>query len=262
MSGALVVFQRELSGLFRAPFTWIVLLIVLVLNGLIFNGFLIGTGGNISDALDASMTGPLFWIWIVFLPALLAMRLVAEESRSGTLEYLLTAPVSDFAVVLGKFAAATAFLAILWTSSLLYAGATAMIGGQPDWPAVLGTWMGTIFVSALFVAIGMLASTFTATPLLAAFLSMVACVAWLIVPLLADQVFSYVIPLVAKTEEARAAWATTVRDIASNMDAFGHFQRSFRLGLLDTAELVFFVTWTALFLFLTARSLEARRWRG
>lgn len=261
MSGAVVVFQREFAGLFRAPFTWVVLLVVLLLNGLLFNGFLTASG-NVTSALDGAMTGFAFWIWMVFLPALLAMRLVAEESRSGTLEYLLTAPVSDLAVVVGKFLAAVGFLAVLWTSSLLYAGAIELVGGRPDWPAVLGTWAGTVLVSALFVAIGLLASTFTATPLLAAFLSMVACVAWLLVPLLAEEALAYVLPFLADTEAGRQGWLEAVRGVTRNMDAFGHFQRSFRIGVLDTAELVFFVTWTALFLFLTARSLEARRWRG
>ncbi len=261
MSGAAVVFQREFAGLFRAPFTWVVLLVVLLLNGLLFNGYLTASG-NVSGALDGAMTGFSFWVWMVFLPALLAMRLVAEESRTGTLEYLLTAPVSDLAVVIGKWLAATAFLAVVGASSLSYAGMIDAVGGRPDWPSVMGTWIGTILVSALFVSIGMLASTFTSTPLLAAFLSMVACVSWLLVPLLAEQALGYVLPFLGETAEARASILAAIRGITANMDAFGHFQRSFRIGLFDSSEVIFFLTWTALFLFLTARSLEARRWRG
>lgn len=262
MSGTLIVAQRELSGLFKAPFTWVVLLVVLFLNAMVFNTILSGTLGNINEALGYAMTGFTFWIWMVFLPALLAMRLIAEESRTGTLEYLLTAPVSDAAVVVGKFLAATAFLSILWTSSLLYAGAIQSVGGSPDWSAVMGTWIGTVFVSALFVAIGMFASTFTSTPLLAAFLSMVACVLWLLVPLLAGEALNYLIPFFAKTDAARETITGIATSLVSNMDAYSHFQRSFKLGILDTAEVVFFLSWTALFLFMTTRSLEARRWRG
>ena len=261
MSGTLVVARRELSGLFKAPFTWAILLIVLFLNALFFNAFL-GGNGNVGDALEQTMTGFTFWVWMVFLPALLAMRLIAEESRTGTLEYLLTAPVSDVAVVVGKFLAATAFLSVLWTSSLMYAGMVDVVGGRPDWSAIFGTWIGTVFVSALFVAIGMFASTFTSTPLLAAFLSMVACVGWLLVPILAQEALGYLVPLLAKTAEARQEITDIAVSIVGNMDAYGHFQRSFRLGIIDTAEIVFFLSWTALFLFLTARSIEARRWRG
>lgn len=262
MNGALVVAQRELSGLFRAPFIWVLLLVVLFLNGTLFSAILGGTGGNVTETLEQSMTGLSFWVWMIFLPALLSMRLIAEETRSGTLEYLLTAPVTDGAVVFGKFVAATAFLALLWTSSLIYAVTLQMAGGPPDWPAVFGTWIGTVFVSGLFVAIGMLASTVTSTPLLAAFLSMVACVMWLVLPWIASRLLDYLIPWFAHTEEARVAMVETVSGLVANMDAMRHFQRSFRLGVLDSAEIVFFVTWTAFFLFLTARSIEARRWRG
>ncbi|MEM6675952.1 MAG: ABC transporter permease [Planctomycetota bacterium] len=262
MTGAWVVARRELSGLFKAPFTWIVILVVLFLNGLLFNAVLVGSNGDVTDSLSFAQSGIIFWLAMIFLPALLAMRLVAEESRTGTLEYLLTAPVSDGAVVFGKFCAATAFMGLLWTSSLVYAGALQLAGGPPDWAAVVGTWVGTVFVSALFVAIAMLASTLTSTPLLAAFLSMVACVAWLVIPWLAARALDYIVPLFARTDAAREAVNETVGGLVSNMDAFRHFERSFQLGVFDTSEIVFFVTWTAFFLFLTARMIEARRWRG
>lgn len=261
MSGAIVVARRELSGLFTAPFTWILLVVVALMQGLVFNLFLAASGGSVTDSLQGAMSGPMFWTWLVFLPSLLAMRLIAEESRSGTLEYLLTAPVSDAAVVTGKFIAATAFLALLWTTSLCYAGAMAAVGGRPDWPAAIATYLGTVLASGLFVALGLLASTFTSTPLLAAFLAMVACVLWLALPTLANEAVGYVAPLIAAEEPGRAAIRDAVRSVVDNMDAAAHFQRSFRVGVLDSAEVVFFLTWTALFLFMTARSLEARRWR-
>lgn len=262
MSGTLVVARRELAGLFKAPFTWIVMVIVLLLNGVVFTGYLQATGGNISDALNVVMTGLHFWTWMVFLPALLAMKLIAEESRTGTLEYLLTAPVSDGAVVLGKFTAAAAFLAILWLSPMAYAVVIEGVGGAPDWPAVLATWIGVVLASSLFVAIGLFASTFTATPLLAAFLSMVACVTWLVLPFLVSEALRWALPLMTDSGEARELVRERVLGVVDNMDAVAHFQNSFRIGVLDTAEVCFFMTWTALFLFMTARSLEARRWRG
>lgn len=262
MSGALIVARRELAGLYKAPFTWVVLVVVLLLNGLLFNAVLAGTGGNVDDALRTLMGGPMFWLWMVFLPALLAMRLIAEESRTGTLEYLLTAPVSDLAVVTGKFLAATAFLGLLWASTLVYAGVIQSVGGRPDWVPTIGAWGGSILVSAMFVAIGLLASTFTSTPLLAAFLSMVACVVWLTLPALVRELLGYVVPYLAEDAGLREAIYTNAESVLGNMDAAAHYERSFRIGVLDTSEVVFFLTWTALFVFLTARSLEARRWRG
>ena len=108
----------------------------------------------------------------------------------------------------------------------------------------------------------MLASTFTATPLLAAFLSMVACVLWLVLPWLVMRGLSYVLPFIADTGDRQEVIVDRVTGIVASMDAVRHFQRSFMVGVFDTAEVIFFATWTGLFLFLTARSLEARRWRG
>ena len=73
---------------------------------------------------------------------------------------------------------------------------------------------------------------------------------------------SYVLPFIADTGDKQEVILEKATGIVASMDAVRHFQRSFQLGVLDTAEVVFFLTWTGLFLFLTARSLEARRWRG
>ena len=119
-----------------------------------------------------------------------------------------------------------------------------------------------MLVSGLFVSIGMLASTLTATPLLAAFLSMVACVLWLTLPWMVMRALDNVLPYLANTGDAQEVIVDRVTGVVASMDAARHFQRSFMVGVFDTAEVIFFATWTGLFLFLTARSLEARRWRG
>lgn len=262
MRGALVIARRELAGLFKAPFAWILLLVVLFLNGMVFRAVLVQTGGNVTAALDAVMAGRFFWFWLLLLPPLLAMRLIAEETRTGTLEYLLTAPVGDASVVSGKFIAGLAYLAVIWSSSLVYAVALARAGGQPDWAAVIGTYVGTVLVSGVFVALGLLMGTLTGTPLLAAFLGVAACVVWMLLPYFGGRLAELVVPLVTDSADAALRLRGKVDALLANMDAVRHFQRSFQRGILDTAELVFFASWTAFFLFLAARSLEARRWRG
>ncbi len=262
MSGAFVIARRELAGLFKAPFAWILLLVVLFLNGMVFRAVLVQSGGNVTATLETAMAGRFFWFWLLLLPPLLAMRLVAEETRTGTLEYLLTAPVSDAAVLFGKFVAGVGFLAVMWSSSLMYAVALAMAGGQPDWPAVLGTYVGTVLVSGVFVALGLFIGTLTGTPLLAAFLGVAGCVAWMLLPYFGDRLAELVLPLVAGSAEAVAKLRAQLDGLLANMDAVRHFQRSFQRGIFDSAEIVFFLSWTAFFLFLATRSLEARRWRG
>lgn len=262
MSGTLVIARRELAGLFKAPFAWVLLLVVLFLNGTLFKAVLAGSGGNVSAALDAVMAGRFFWFWLLLLPPLLAMRLIAEETRTGTLEYLLTAPVGDAAVVVGKFIAGVCFLAVIWSSALVYGLALAYAGGHPDWAAVIGTYCGTILVSGVFVALGLFMGTLSGTPLLAAFLGVAACVAWMLLPYLGGLLAKLVVPLIADSGPRAAAIQAQVDALLANMDAVRHFQRSFQRGVLDTAELVFFLSWTGFFLFLATRSLEARRWGG
>ena len=263
MRGTLTVCRRELTGLFLSPLAWILLLVALLLNGVLFTLYIQMSGGDVSDALEVEYgAGWPFWALIVFLPPLLAMRMLTEEARTGTLEFLLTSPVSDAAVVLGKFFAATAFMALLFASGLVYAATIATLGVAPDWGAVLGSYLGAVLCSALFVAISMLASTITTTPLIAAFLAFVANLCWLLLPTIGTLVlgqFRALLSQWAGSVELAEVW---VGALLTRIDVMGHFRASFLRGVFDTSEVVFFMSWTAFFLFLTVRTLEMRRWRG
>ena len=263
MRGAWILFRRELAGLFLSPLAWVLLLVSLLVNGAFFYLYLSATEGDVTYSLQlASGLGTSFWALLVVLPPLLAMRLVSEESRTGTLEYLLTAPVSDTSVVAGKFLAATTFMALLLLSVPLYGAGIHLLGVRPDWGALVGGYVGSVLAAALFVAIGMLASTATSTPLLAAFLGFVACSVWLTLPLLANLITSQLGSLLAPWPEAVELLETYSRTVFEQMNVAGHLQRSFMRGVFDTSELVFFGSWVLFFLFLTVRVLEMRRWRG
>ena len=248
MSGIWTIFRRELAGLFFGPLAWILLFAALLLNGALFVLFI----GLSDGAVDASLGNALgtawpFWALIIVLPPLLTMRMISEESRAGLLEFLLTAPVSDWAVVLGKLLAATVFMAILWSSTLCYGLATSWLGAPPDWPVLLGSYFGAVLVSALFCAIGMAASAGTNTPLLAAFLAFVFNIVILLLPLLAKLAG-------AMPENWRGAFSRRV-------DVVARVQGSFSMGVIDTSHVLFFLVWTAFFVFLATRLVEARRWR-
>jgi len=263
MKRVLAITQQELAGLFLSPLAWVLLVVSLLVNGFFFFVYITRGNGDVTVALDLLLGGGWpFWCFLVFLPPLLTMRMISEEARSGTLEYLLTAPVSDAAVIVGKFIAATTFMAVLWASAPAYALAVQLAGVTPDWGNVLGGYMGAVLCSGLFVAIGLLASSLTTTPLLAAFMAFMADLLWMILPMLAEMVMKQLRSLLAQW----AGGLETAQDwISKGLDAMnvlGHFQKSFLHGVVDTAEIVFFMTWTIFFLFLTVRSLEARRWRG
>ena len=262
MQGTWVIYRRELAGLFLAPLGWVLLFLALFANGLFVYLLLDATRGDVGTVLRSALGGgTLFWALLVFLPPLLAMRMMAEESRTGTLEYLLTAPVADGAVVVGKWLAATTFLGLMWAAVPLYGLLFQLQGSQPDWGAVLASWLGAVLASGLFMSLGLLAATLTATPLLAAFLAFVACLGWLLLPTFGGQLLTAAGGLLQGTSIGELV-VPFLRSSLESMDVLRHFHYSWRIGVLDTAELAFFLTWPALFLFITVRLLEARRWRG
>jgi ABC-2 type transport system permease protein len=249
MRGTWTIYRRELAGLFLGPLAWILLCLALLLNGFYFTLYLAGTQGDVNATMLLAQGGSrIFWGLLLLVPPLLTMRMISEESRTGTLEFLLTAPVSDLAVVLGKLLAATSLLLLLCCSALVYAGTLAWLGTGPDWGPVLTSLLGATLVSALFSAIGLLCSAGTGTPLLAAFLAFVGNVALLSLPFL---------PGLLELPDDHLAYR-----IVAELDVIAHFQSSFLMGVLDSRHVVFFLVWTGFFVLLAARILEARRWRG
>jgi ABC-2 type transport system permease protein len=248
MRGVLVVYRREVAGLFLAPLAWILLFLTLFYDAFFFLHYLESeTAGEVNAALRLVLGGGWpFWILVLLLPPLLTMRMISEESRSGLLEFLLTAPVSDAAVVTGKALAATSFLAVLWLSVPLYGVVLQLLGAPPDWGQIATAWIGAVLVSGLFSSIGLAASALSGTPLVAAFLATVANIVILFLPLLG--------------QSTTALPRGVVRGVLRKVDVTAHFQGSFLTGALDSAHVVFFLAWTGVFLFLTVRLVETRRW--
>ena len=249
MSGFWTIYRRELAGLFLSPLAWALLCLALLVNGVLFaQVYMPLLQGDIDLALAYTFgRGMPFWLLLVVLPPLLTMRMISEEARSGVLEFLLTAPVADFAVVLGKLAAATTLMALLWSSAFVYAFASQALGTPPDWPPVVSLFLGATLVSALFCALGLAMSAATNTPLLAAFLSVVATSALLML-----QMLDVVLPF------PPGHW---VRVTLGHMKIATQFEGSFGRGLLDSKHIVQYGAWTGFFAFLATRLLETRRWR-
>jgi ABC-2 type transport system permease protein len=246
--GLVAIARRELAGLFLGPLAWILLGLALLYNGVFFLFALSRFGGEVNVSLSVLLGGWPFMVLVSLLPPLLTMRMLSEESRSGLLEFLLTAPVSDSAVVLGKTLAALAFLALTWSSVPLYGLLSAALGAAPDWGMLLTAWLGALFASALYCALGLFSSALSSTPLVAAFLAILVNIALFALP--------YV------SESVRFLPRPAVRWAVEKVDVVGHLQRSFLTGALDSAHVVFFVAWTLALLFATVRVVESRRWLG
>lgn len=247
MRGVWAIYRRELVGLFLGPLAWVLLCLGLGLNGFFFTYYLAGTGGDVNLALQLAGGGSaLWWALMVLLPPLVTMRMISEEARTGTLEYLLTAPVRDAEVVAGKLLAAISLMTVLWSANLVYALTLALQGVAPDWGPVCSSLVGAVLVSGLFCGIGLVTSAGTGTPLLAAFLALCANLALLSLPLLRGL-------LVLPPEHAFLV-------LLRHVDVVGQVQASFLVGVLDTQHVVFFVSAIVLCAVLATRLLEARRW--
>jgi ABC-2 type transport system permease protein len=180
-------------------------------------------------------------IFIITLPAL-TMRLIAEEKRSRSYDLLLTSPITATEIVIGKFLAGVGAMTVLLLVSFLYPLATSLIADF-HWPTVLSLFMGMFFLASLYVASGLFASSLTDSAMLAVFMGVVFnFLIWFIGPSAAD---------------------SEIKWLASTMDyiTVGQHMMNFVNGAIQIKSIVFFVTATAFFVFLSQRVVESSRWR-
>ena len=178
----------------------------------------------------------------LFLIPMVTMRLFAEEKRSGTIELLLTSPVRDIEIILAKwFAAVTLLAGILAISALNLT--FLFIHGKPDWRPILIGYLGLLLQGGALLAVGTFISTTTKNQIIAGGATFAACLLlWIL-----DWVSSY----------ETAAWAK----VLAYLSVVTHFE-TFSKGVLDTKDVVFYISVIFFGLFLTARSMESLRWRA
>lgn len=238
----IAIMQRELASLFFSPVAYIVGTLVLILAGFAFVSWTLVPGS------EASMRTLLEWLarGMVLAIPLLTMRSLADEFSSGAIETLMTAPVTDTAVVVGKFLGALVFYLALLAATTLHLVLMSHYA-DPVGSVVVAGYLGMVLLGAFFIAVGIFASSCTKHQLLAAALGMVILSLFTFA---ANQGSLYL------PTWAHINWQQVCRYI----DAYGHFS-DFAKGSLDLASVVFFVSGTALFLFLAVKVLESRRWR-
>lgn len=246
MNAILAIARKELLSYFFAPMAYIVAASFLLMNGFLF--YLIAAALSQPGAASASPMGVffggtlLFWLYLIVTVPVITMRLGAEEKKTGTLETLLTAPVSDWEVVLGKYAAAMAFYVALWLPTALYVLALAQFG-RVDWGPVAGGYLGVLLLGAYFVAIGLFTSFLARNQVVAAILAFAA-----LSMLLSMSILPFLVT------------DPTAKGIFEYLDLWSRMQ-DFAKGLVDTRPVAYFLTGAALFLALSRHALEVRRWR-
>jgi ABC-type transport system involved in multi-copper enzyme maturation permease subunit len=237
MTSALVIARRELVAYFLSPIAYLVLTLFLLVQGYsfwLFIELLAGRDAPHGAVMQYFFGGTfLYWLFVMFLVATITMRLVAEERRAGTLEPLLTAPVDEAAVVVGKYLGALAFWAALWAPTLLYV--LVLRGYAPDAPdagPIAAGYLGTLLVGASALAVGTLCSTVTRNQIVAAVACFVALVLLLLVGALGDALVR------------TGPWSA----VLAYINLFRHME-DFGRGIVDTRHVVYHVALAALALF-------------
>ena len=229
-----VIMKRELVAFFTSPVAYIVTGLFLIFSGFLF----FSTFFLVNRAELRNFFSFLPILFAFFVPAL-TMRLLAEEKRSGSLETLMTLPVSALDVVLGKFLAVFLFTASMLVPTLIYA-LTAGLMGHLDGGPLVGGYLGALFLAAGFAAIGLFASSVTKNQIIAFFVAFTLCMLLALI----DR-FLVILP---------AAVVSQLEFLSSGF----HFE-SIARGIIDTRDLVYFLTLTVLFLGLTVRVMADRR---
>ena len=245
MSAFLAQLRREVFSLFVTPSIYVLLGVWYFLNGLLFLYLL-----DYAPAVQADLrllpqyffgSGLLVWLLLPAFPPLITLRLLAEDYRLGTLEPLLSAPISDFAVVLAKYLGACIFFLLFWGGILLLFLLLDLHGATLDWPRVLCAFLGALLASFLFLATGLWASSWGGNLVLAAGGGAVLNYLLLFLPALMEQSPGFLGELFSAAS------------IPKMLD------QGFSAGLLDSYSLAFFLVLSCFFIFLTWLKLVSRR---
>jgi gliding motility-associated transport system permease protein len=241
MQNILVIAKRELYSYFVSPIAYVAVAVYLVIAGFIFS---VGIVGMAQYGAPPSLEGQfstMVFLLLIFAPPL-TMRLLAEEQRVGTLELLLTSPVRDWEVVLGKFFASMAVLLLTVVLTFAY-GLMMKIYGDADVGPMAAGYLGLLLAGGALLSIGVLTSSMTQNQVVAAVLGVVIIlVLWII------------------TGANQFVRDPALTQVLNQLGFFEHTQNFWR-GVIDTNDIVYFVSLIALALFLATRILETRRWR-
>lgn len=233
-SPAIVIMKRELATYFTNPISYIVTGLFLIITGVMFfTTFFLQNRANMRNFFSL-----LPILFSFFIPAL-TMRLYSEEKKSGSIETLMTLPVTELQVVTGKFLAAFISSAIMLAPTLLYL-VSILFFGKPDIGPIIGGYIGAIFLCAAFSAIGVFASSVTKNQLTAFFVAFMICIVLTMI-----DAFLIFLP---------APIVSLLQFISANE----HFT-SISRGIIDTRDLIYFISLTALFFCLTVKTQQNDR---
>jgi ABC-2 type transport system permease protein len=242
--------RREFSSYFMSLTGYVIIAAATFLNGFSFVLMLMQLREEPSPMPVTEMfyVTPFFWIVLLLAAPVITMRTFAHERATGTYETLMTTPVRDGTVVLAKFVAALCFYLVMWLPVVACVAVIQHFSNERhglDAGIIASTYLGVLLIGGLFLSFGVFASALTRSQTVAAMVSFVLCTSMFLLSFLPNQL------------PDTATWAAQLLSSVALFDQMHDFAR----GVLDTRPVVFFVSFTLFFLFLTLRVVESRRWK-
>ena len=256
MSNILAIANKELRSYFNSPIAYAVIgffafafgfMFLVYLYGFIDRSMQMSMGQmgmntiNVNQILIRPLVMQLGVIWLFLLP-MITMRTYAEEKRSGTIELLLTSPITDVEIILGKFFGAYGLYIALLASTLPHM-AILFYFGNPEWRPLVAAYLGLLLMGGAFVSLGLLISSTTNNQIVAGIVSFVVFLLLWIIGWFADSA------------------GPTIGPITSWLSITEHFD-DFSKGIIDTKHVLYYLSLITFGLFLTAKSVDTERWRG
>ena len=255
MTNILAIAQKELRAYFASPIAYVVIGVFTLILGVMYAGILnwflgqsmqmgMGMGPqtmNVNQQLIRPLLLNMAVVLLLLLP-LITMRTYSEEKRSGTIELLLTSPVSDLEIILGKFLGALALYALMIGIMLIHFGLLFMYG-KPELKPLLTAYLGMLLFGSGFISIGLFISSLTKNQIVAGAATFaVFLLLWVI-------------------DWLGPALGPSTEDVLKYLSMTGHLD-DFIKGVIDTKHVVYYLSIIIFGLFLTARSVDTERWRG
>jgi ABC-2 type transport system permease protein len=255
MRNIMAIADKELRSYFASPIAYIMIGLFSLLFGWFFYVFLMAFvqqseqmmqfGGGGSANVNQMMIRGLFQntaVIILFVMPMITMRTYSEEKRSGTIELLLTSPVTDLQIILGKFIGALGLYAAMLVVTMLYMAILFRIG-NPEWRPVVAGYLGLFLLGGCFISVGLLISSLTKNQIVAGVVTFAVFLMLWIINWSADQS------------------GPVMRAVLNHLSIIDHFD-DFARGIIDTKHVVYYLSFITFGLFLTAKSVDSERWRG
>lgn len=257
MRNVVAIARRELQSYFASPIAYVMLGLFALIFGWMFYSFLrffaeqslrmsqMGMQGPQALNVNEMMIRPLLLqagVVVLFFLPMLTMRSFAEEKRSGTIELLLTSPLTDVEIIFGKFLGAMALYTAMLSITLIHM-AILFIFGDPEWKPIATGYLGLLLMGGCFLSLGLFISSLTKNQIVAAMATFaVFLMLWVL-----NWISSFVGP--------------TTQAVLAHLSITEHFD-DFAKGIIDTKHVIYYLSFIAFGLFLTMKSVDSERWRG